>query len=173
MLRPPRGHASKVRRVETAGGLPFGSFPEVPPQAGQDFAAELRRIEWQDRVISISKLWLAQEELATPELLVQTDETCAPPDPSWNDVDRSILFPDIHTVPQLPYQPYPRLTRQLPGGDSDPTRLIDHANCSAADVYATEERSWVPDDPDAHTSKLVNYEALAPWLEAHLPHGGH
>ena len=52
----------------------------------------------------------------------------------------------------------------MPGGDSDPTRLIDHANCSAADVYATEERPWVPDYPDAHTSKLVNYEALAPWL---------
>ena len=61
------------------------------------------------------------------------------------------------------------MMRQLPGGQGDPTGLVDHAPYAVEDVYATEERSWVPSYPESLTSNLVNYEVLEGWLQEHLP----
>ena len=38
-----------------------------------------------------------------------------------------------------------------------------------ADTYANDQPTWVPDYPDSHSTRLVDYDVLAQWLSQHLP----
>ena len=72
-------------------------------------------------------------------------------------------------MPQLPYRLFPTVTRQLLGGRGDPTNLVDDCPYAVDDVYATDERSWIPSYPQSTTSNFVNYDVLEGWLQEHLP----
>ena len=63
----------------------------------------------------------------------------------------------------------PSACQQLPGRDGDPTGLVEHENHSVGDAFATDELAWVPNCAAPRRSKLVDYDAIATWLETHFP----
>lgn len=46
---------------------------------------------------------------------------------------------------------------------------MDGEHYLAADAYATDETSWIPDYPHSHASQMVDYDRLEEWLNQHLP----
>ena len=78
----------------------------------------------------------------------------------WADQPADELYRPIDT-PDLGYRIYPVNSRTLPGADEEPTGLIQDVTYRPADTYANDQPTWVPDYPDSHPTRLVDYNLLA------------
>ena len=80
-----------------------------------------------------------------------------------------LRYPPINEAPAIQYRLFPAINRPLPAGGHEPTGLVDGESYLAADVYATDEASWIPNYPQSDSSQMVDYDRLEEWLNQHLP----
>ena len=87
----------------------------------------------------------------------------------WADQPADELYRPVENMSDLDYRLYPTNSRTLPGAEKEPTGLIQDTTYRPADTYANEQPTWVPEYPDSHPTRLVDYDLLAQWPAQHLP----
>ena len=126
---------------------------EVQQQPG-DFAQQLQTV---------------RESFESPSPRTQTDLSGAVPRMLWADQPTDELYRPIEDMPDLAYRFYPTNPRALPSANAEPTGLIQDTTYRPADTFANNQPTWVPDYPDSHPTRLVDYDQLEQWLSQHLP----
>ena len=122
---------------------------DVPHNVPFDFAQQLQTV---------------RESFEPPSPRTQTDLSGAVPRMPWADQPADELYRPIEDTPDLGYRLYSTNSRALLGAEEEPTGLIQDTTYRPADTYANDQPTWVPDYPDSHPIRLVDYAVLAQWL---------
>ena len=115
------------------------------------------------------ELQIVRDPFEPPRPRTQTDLSGAVPQLPFADQTSDELHRPIIDYPDFGYRLYPVNSRVLPGAEDEPTGLIQDARYCPADTYANDQPTWVPNYPDSHLTRLVDYDVLAQWLSQHLP----
>ena len=136
--------ASHIRRIEMMCPHEEENEEEEPQQPRGGFAQQLQTV---------------RESFEPPSPRIQTDLSGAVPRMPW-DQPADELYRPIEDAPDLGYRFYPVNTRALPGANEEPTGLVQDATYRPADTYANNQPTWVPDYPNSHPTKLVDYDLV-------------